>query len=208
MKDIFKLSTAVTGLLLLGSVFQTEAKAITLTQSQSQISSGQSLVYNFNGLAPSDGSDGFLTIASGVGSTFDLSNNSSEGQEYFDLRLDGLSAGRFSCAAGNGVTNIIGCGGSSSFNTFSQKIAFSSFLPSVNLPSLIADGALSLVVDFGGNVNPGFSGPNSNELLVTLDYNTDATPVPTPAPLLGLIGMGAAALRRRQQEVTTEGKAV
>ena len=34
------------------------------------------------------------------------------------------------------------------------------------------------------------------------DFNSDTTPIPTPALLPGLIGMGVAALRKREQEQT------
>lgn len=193
MKGLFKLSLAAFGAVALGSAFSEQAAALSLTQSQNQTAAGQTLTYNFSGLAPVSGSNGSITIRNGVDSTFDLS---SEPGEFFDLEIDGFAAGRFACTASSGVTLLSSCAGTSNNRqTFNQVFSFSSLLP-IDVPDLISDGSLAISVIFSDTVAPNFPLSNPNELLVDLDY----TAVPTPAPLFGLIGMGVAALRKRKQQ--------
>lgn len=194
---------ALAGTVALGTVFAGEAGAVSFSQIQRQTVTGQNLTYNFTGLNPSDGTGGFINLASVAGSTFDLSDFS---DEYFDLSIDGVNAGRYTCHD-NVVGGInLGCGGTTNLNTFSENFTFSSLSSSfgINVANLISDGALAVGVNFGSGVNPGFkssffASPNPNNLKVTLDYN-EATAVPTPALLPGIIGMAATALRKKRKQ--------
>jgi hypothetical protein len=69
-------------------------------------------------------------------------------------------------------------------------------VPTIMVSSLVQNATLSF--DASGLSNP----PNVGPFLD--DVKLEVTPVPTPALLPGLIGMGAAALRKRKQEAEGE----
>ena len=195
-----KLTTAIASAIALPALMaahSASAGLVTETLSLNQTVEGEQLDFVFTGLAPSDSSDGFITIANAPGSDFDLSDN---GNEYFDLLLDGNAAGRYSCDSnpGGGTASAVimpSCNDNSGDNTFSQQLSFSSLLAdfAVDVPSLLADGGLTVSVDFGSSVTP-FGQPERTFLDVTVAYNMAAS-VPEPGTLAlltaGLIGLAS-----------------
>ncbi len=175
------------------------AVPISIFQSQNQTVEGEQLDFDFSPIPAAAGNSGFIQIASGPGSTFDLSGLATE---RFDVFLDGFAVGRYDCPPTPSHITIATCAGSSGRNTFDLVLSFADILADfgVNVGGLIADGALLVTVDFGPRSTPGLSG-SRNRLDVTLSYETAAAAVAEPGTLallgFGLVGLGL--MRRRRQ---------
>ncbi len=178
-------ATAITG----------AAHAATVTESQTQIleSDGQDLTFTFAGLAPSDGTGGTLTVASGINEAnpgrFDgLDLN--EGNEFFEVLIEGTSFGNFNCSGVGGNTAIPGSDGDNDCD-FSLPIALSG----TQLDEFLADGVLTASITFSAAVGA-FAPGERDQVNLSLSYEALA-PVPLPASgLLLLAGLGAMAARR------------
>lgn len=174
------------------------ASALTTTQTQILTTHGQTMTFNFTGLAPSDGSGGTITIASGLATAATPDENGLDLDdskfEFFDVYFDGVLQGGFNCAGGV-ATAIAGCTSNGpGDNIFSLALSLSGSA----LQSLIADGSVAVRLVFSGLVDEFGDG---DEVKVSLTYNpVAAVPLPAALPLLasGLGALGFAGWRRRK----------
>ncbi len=177
------------------------ASALVLSQSDVMTTNGQNFAFNFSGLLPSDGTGAVITIASGPATTgsadddgFDLDGvGDGRHSEYMAVSAEGTHLGKYSCGGGIG-TSIPGFTMNGPADCmFSLDIA----LDGATFDSLISDGVLSLLVDFGWGVGDFHDG---DQLNVSLAYN-EVVPAPLPAAGLmlmgGLAGLGALSRRRK-----------
>ena len=166
------------------------ASATLITQTQILVSDGQNFIFDFNGLGLSDGTDGVLTIASGTATNPSFSGlDLDAANEFFDVVFETTNLGRFGCNSGTGVTTIPGNTGGIECD-FSLDIA----IDGASLLSLLADGMLSIGVNFSDTVNA-FN--DNDEVIVSISYvdANGAQPVPEPSALaifaLGLLGLAS-----------------
>lgn len=151
---------------------------------------GDTLSYNFTGLSTAAG-DGTLRLRTGVSqsTSFDGLDLDSD-DEYFDLSVDGNSAGRYACGTHNGSTVLLGNTGGLDCD-FDVTLSFLNDF-GLDLASLVADGSLLVEAAFSIDVN--FSSEN-DELFATLSYEELRGPAAVPAPAtLTIFGLGLAGL--------------
>lgn len=170
---------------------QAQAGLVTLSDQQSQTSTGQDFVFTFNGVpTPSDGTGGTLKI----GARGDFSPGAST-QETFAYSAEGVVSGtqiRWDLTPNTVLIN--------SFDFDENEFLLTVTLTGAELDALIADGTVSVNVDFGVGTNLFTANSYAS---VELTYNTpDSSAVPEPSTLalagLGVIGLVARARRRRK----------
>jgi len=148
------------------------------------------VTFSFTGLSNSDGAGGTLAI---IGRDMDLGNDP---REHMVVTLDAVNLGQWVCdstpvAPAQFIPGAVGA----NFCDFSLTLS----IGSVDLDTILADGAATLQLAFGPfvNVNPG------SQLHATLSY-ADAPLAPVPIPAGGLLlatGVAAFAVARRKRAV-------
>lgn len=187
------------------------AAALTVhSQSAVMTKSGQNFDFSFTNLAASDGTGGMLVISSGAATKgskrdagFDLDGKGAGKKgEFFKLKVEGESLGRYSCG---GRGKSISIPGYKMNGDADCKFSLGIALSGSDLDEALADGTFDLSVAFGWGVDHFREG---DMLKVALKY-TEAVipdaPAPVPLPAAGLLlvgGLGAmgAVSRRRKSK--------
>lgn len=210
--NIKALTAAVT--VALSMVAAANAATVSITQTQVLTEDGQDMFFNFDGLAPSDGSGGTVTIASGIARNAPSWSRGAfngldldEPEEYFDLTLDGEDRDRWNCTGHDygfdishpSVRKIPGSVGSDNC-VFELVVSLDdAFLDD----GLLTVGVLfSEYVDYYNNALGGGGSVQGDEVIVTLNYTAaPVSEVPNPAALplfmAGLAGLGFAGRGRK-----------
>lgn len=172
------------------------------SQSGIMIEDGQRFSFDFTDLPTGYAGNGKINIASGPATTgtpeddgFDLDGVGIGGmREFFEVFADGWSLGKYTCGGGVGKK----LAGTSMNGPADCEFSFDLALGDGDWTSFLADGILSLVVDFGSGV--GHFG-DGDQLNVGISYD-EVVPAPLPATGLMLLGglgaVGFVARRRRK----------
>ena len=173
---------------------QAQAATVSFSQTQELTANGQNLTYTFGGLSASDGGAGTLTIATGGNRTGNPALNGLDldaNNEFFDLSIEGVAFGRYNCSGGgNRILIPNNTGG------IDCRFALTLTLGAAQLTGFLADGTLSVLIDFSNSVDH-FG--ERDQVIVSGAYQGALTPVPLPASaLLLLAGLGALGWRARR----------
>ncbi|NEQ39422.1 MAG: PEP-CTERM sorting domain-containing protein [Okeania sp. SIO3I5] len=176
-----------------------EAQALGVyTLSDTITQSGDTLQYDFQGLPQAlPGTELYMRLFT---NTTPLSGIDIDGNwEYFDLSLDGVMVGRFSCAdplPSNTAPNFMMDCLPESFNNhqiFNHQLALSEL--GLNLASLVGDGELQAELAFSSGVNWN-SSSGVDEVHMEIKYMEQT---PEPSLIIGFITFGGFLLGSRKK---------